>query len=289
MNDLELYYEVAGNPEHPPVLLIAGLGSQLTTWPSYFIAALVEAGLFVIIYDNRDIGLSTELEGPTNPHVVMEAMLSGTAPDVAYTLADMAADAAGLLDALEIDSAHIVGLSMGGMIAQLVAINHRAKARSLTSIMSTTGASDVGQPTPEAIEALLTPGPVGDRAAAIAHNVSTAKLWASPAHFDAQRLHNIFNTAWDRAGGPQTLNTARHFCAIIASHPRDERLAELDLPTLVVHGTEDKLVTLSGGERTASLIEGAELMIVEGLGHDLPPAFAVPIAEAIGGLVSTAP
>lgn len=288
MNDLELYYEIAGDPANPPVLLIAGLGAQIVSWPPHLIDGLVEAGHCVITYDNRDIGLSTVFEGPTDPEPVMEAMLSGAEPDVAYTIADMADDGAGLLDALGIESAHVVGVSMGGMIAQLVAIRHPAKTTSLTSIMSNTGALDAGQPTPEAMEAIMTPGPADDRDEAIAHNVNTAKIWASPGHFDAERLHNVFSEQWDRMGGSQNSNTGRQFCAIIASPAREELLAELTLPTLVVHGTEDTLITPSGGERTASLVAGAELVLIEGMGHDLPPVFSARIVEAIGGLVSAA-
>lgn len=289
VNDLELYYEVAGDPENPPVLLIAGLGTQIVAWPPHFIEALVESGHFVVTYDNRDVGFSTTFDdGPTDPEPVMQAMLSGAIPDVAYTLADMADDGAGLLDALGIDSAHIVGVSMGGMIAQLVAIRHRGKVQSLTSIMSSTGELDVGQPTPEALQAILTAGPVAPRNEAIAHNVNTAKIWASPEHFDAQRLHDVFSAQWDRIGGSQAKNTGRHFCAIIASPSREAELAELQVPTLVVHGTEDALITPTGGERTASLVDGAQLMLVEGMGHDLPPVFARRIAEAIGGLVRSA-
>lgn len=288
-NGVDLYYEVAGNPAHPPVLLIAGLGAQIVGWPPHFIDALIASGHYVITYDNRDIGLSTTFDGgETNPEPVMEAMLAGTKPDVAYTLADMADDGAALLDALGIDSAHVAGVSMGGMIAQLVAIRHPAKVQSLTSIMSATGALDAGQPTPEALEAIMTPNPVTDRDGAIAHSVDTAKIWASPGHFDPERLDSVFGAQWDRAGGSQASNTGRHFCAIIATPSREDGLAELGVPTLVVHGTEDPLITPSGGERTASLIPGAELILIEGMGHDLPPIFTERIAQAIGTLVRTA-
>lgn len=288
-NGLDLYYEVAGNPEDPPILLIAGLGTQIVAWPQPFLDALVNSGHHVITYDNRDIGLSTSFDdGPADPEPVMQAMLSDAEPDVAYTLADMADDAAALLDALGIDSAHVAGVSMGGMIAQLVALRHPSKVQSLTSIMSTTGALDVGQPTPEALEALTSRGPVGDRDETITHNVNTAKLWASPEYFDAVRLQQVFGAQWDRAGGPQASNTGRHFCAIIATPSREGGLAELAMPTLVVHGTEDTLITPTGGERTAAVVPGAELMLIEGMGHDMPPLFAEQIAQAIGRLVRAA-
>lgn len=288
-NDLELYYEVAGDPTDPPILLIAGLGTQIVAWSPVLLDALIESGHYVIAYDNRDIGLSSTFEdGPSDPEPVMEAMLSEAVPDVAYTLADMADDAADLLVALGIESAHVVGISMGGMIAHLVAIRHPNKVRSLTSVMSSTGALDVGQPTPEAMEAIMSRGPVAERDEAIAHNVNTAKLWASPEHFDAQRLHEVFSSQWDRVGGSQAANTGRHFCAIIATPSREDALAGVEVPTLVIHGTEDTLISASGGERTASIIAGAKLMLIEGMGHDMPPPFAARVAKAVGELVSIA-
>ena len=286
-NDLKLFYETAGDPTDPPVLLIAGLGVQLIDWADHFVDPLVAAGHYVIRFDNRDIGLSTTFEdGANDPHAVMAALEAGDDPGVAYTLADMAADAAALLDALEMDAAHVVGVSMGGMIAQTVAINFPHKVRTLTSIMSTTGAGDVGQPTPEAMAAILSTAPGTERAEMIAHNMTNARVWASPGHFDADRMQQLFEDAWDRVGGAQAANTGRHFCAIVASAPRDEALASVTAPTLVVHGTADTLVTPSGGERTAQSIANAKLMLVEGMGHDLAPVFAGDIVQAIADLVA---
>ena len=181
VNDLELSYETAGDPNDPPLLLIAGLGVQLIDWAAHFVDPLVERGLFVIRYDNRDIGLSTTFEGGEHdPQAVLDAVARGDRPNIAYTLDDMADDAAGLLDALGIESAHIAGVSMGGMIAQATAIRHPLKVRSLTSIMSTTGAADVGYPTPEAMEAILSSAPGTERQDIISHNMRSAKVWASP-------------------------------------------------------------------------------------------------------------
>lgn len=285
VNDLELSYETAGDPNDPPLLLIAGLGVQLIDWAAHFVDPLVERGLFVIRYDNRDIGLSTTFEGGEHdPQAVLDAVARGDRPNIAYTLDDMADDAAGLLDALGIESAHIAGVSMGGMIAQATAIRHPLKVRSLTSIMSTTGAADVGYPTPEAMEAILSSAPGTERQDIISHNMRSAKVWASPDQFDAAYMESLFQRAWDRVGGPQTLNAGRHFCAIVASTPRDEALAVLGIPALVVHGTADTLISRTGGERTAEVIPGADLLLIEGMGHDITPAFAPRIVHAMSEL-----
>jgi len=290
VNNIELFYETAGDPRHPPLLLIAGLGVQLIDWPAYFVDPLVEHGLYVIYYDNRDIGLSTTFDGgQPDPHAVMGALLSGEDPNIAYTLAAMADDAAGLLDALGIESAHVAGVSMGAMIAQTAAIRHPEKVRSLTSIMSTTGAPDVGQPTAEAMEAILSSAPGTERSEVIAYNVQCAKVWASPDHFDAARLERLFQDSWDRADGPQALNAGRQFCAIVACTPRDEALASLDIPALVVHGTADTLVPQTGGQRTAEMIDGATLLLIEGMGHDLVPAFVPEIVQAMTTVIDGTP
>lgn len=288
VNDLKLYYEAAGDPADPVVLLIAGLGVQMIDWPDHFVDPLVAAGHYVIRFDNRDIGLSTTFDdAPNDPQVVLAALEAGEDPAVAYTLADMANDAAELLRALEIESAHMIGVSMGGMIAQATAIGHPEKVRSLTTIMTTTGAVDVGQPTAEALAAILSPAPSDDREQRIAQGVEAARIWASPDHFDSARLRKLFEDSWNRVGGPQAENTGRHFCAIIASPPRDAELADLAVPTLVVHGDADTLISPSGGQRIAAMVPGSRLMMIEGMGHDLPPAFVPQIVEAISDLVDS--
>lgn len=287
VNGVELVYEVDGDPSHPPILLIAGLGVQLIDWPDHFVCGLVEAGLQVIRYDNRDVGLSTTFDGaPDDPFQVLEAMAAGTTPDLAYTIADMADDGAALLDALGFDTAHVLGNSMGGMIAQELAIRHPHKVRSLTSIMSSTGAPDVGQPTAEALAAIMSPGSGSDRDAVVAHNVANAEIWASPGHFDPDALARRFERSWDRVGCSQAENTARHFCAVVAGSSREERLAELCVPSLVVHGTADPLITPSGGERTAACLADSKLVTIEGMGHDLAPVFTPAIVAAIADLVA---
>jgi len=287
VNGLELYYETDGDPENAPILLIAGLGVQMIDWPPYLIDGLIEAGLYVVRFDNRDIGFSTTFEdAPGDPQVVMEAVLTGEEPDVGYRLSDMAADAAGLLDALDLAPAHVLGVSMGGMIAQVVAINHPDKMRSLTSIMSSTGEHDVGQPTPEAMAAITSPATSQERDEVVAHNIKNAKVWASPDHLDIDRLQRLFENAWDRVEGKQALNAGRQFCAILASGERSQGLAGVTAPALVVHGTADTLIAMSGGERTAACLPNAEVLLIEGMGHDLMPAFVPGIVDAISELVS---
>ena len=286
VNGLELCYESTGRADDPPLLLVAGLGVQLIDWADHIVEPLVAAGHRVITFDNRDIGLSTTFDGaPSDPQQMVEALMAGNEPDVAYTLADMAADGAGLLDAIGIDHAHIVGVSMGGMIAQTMAIMFPEKIRSLTSIMSTTGAGDVGQPTDEALEAILSTSEADDRASRIAHDLRSARVWASPGHFDETRTRALFEASWDRVGGTQQANIGRQFCAVLASPPRDELLALVDVPTLVVHGSVDPLVSPSGGERTADVVPNAKLLMIEGMAHDMSPAFAPDIVRAISDLV----
>lgn len=290
VNGVELYYDTLGNPDGQPVLLVAGLGVQMIDWPDHFVEPLVQAGHHVIRYDNRDIGLSTQFDdGFGEPLKLVElALLEQPMPELAYTLDDMADDGAALLDSLGIEAAHVIGSSMGGMIAQTIAIRHPNKVKSLTSIMSATGHPDVGQPTPEALAALTTEGPTEHRDERVAHGVKIGQVWASPAHFDESALRAMLEADWDRVGGAQAENGGRQLCAIITGGARDEALAELTMPTLVVHGDKDPLVTPSGGDRTAACIPGAELLKVAGMGHDLAAAFCPQIIEAIESTIARA-
>ena len=288
VNNVELCYETAGDPNGPPLLLVAGLASQLIHWPEYFVQPLVDAGYFVIRFDNRDIGLSTIFDGePHDPTVVIEALAAGEEPDVAYTLTDMALDTAGLLDHLNVDAAHVVGLSMGAMIGQQLAIDFPSKVLSLTSIMSTAG-TEAGAPTEKALGGLLSAPEEDTSEGRVAHNLQIAKLWASPGHYDAVRLRTLFEDTLERSGGAQSESSGRHICAVMASGSRAEALGKISTPTLVVHGTADELITFSGGELTAASIPDAEFLVIEGMGHDLVPAFVPRIIDAITGLVTKA-
>jgi pimeloyl-ACP methyl ester carboxylesterase len=286
-NGIELCYETFGDPDGEPLLLVMGLGAQLIAWPIELCEALADRGFHVIRYDNRDVGRSTKIEGgSTDVMAALAAAQSGQSVqslEVAYHLTDMAADAAGLLEALGIDSAHIVGASMGGMIAQTIAIEHPARVRTLTSVMSTTGEGSVGQPTPEAMGQLLQPPPT-TREAAIANGVAASKVIGSPDDFDEDVARQRSALAYDRCFYPE--GTARHLLAIVTSGDRAEGLRKVAVPTLVVHGDSDPLVTPSGGERTAELIPGATLLMLEGMGHDLPLRHIGAIVEAITGLAA---
>jgi pimeloyl-ACP methyl ester carboxylesterase len=259
----------------------------MTAWDDDFCAGLVDRGFYVTRYDNRDVGLSSKIEdrGHHDLAATMLRAAAGEAIEAPYLLSDMAADAVGLLDELGIDAAHIVGASMGGMIAQTIAIEHPERVLSLTSIMSTTGELTVGQATPEAIQRLLTKRPT-DRDAVIEMGVETSRIIGSPDHFDEERTRAKAGEYYDRAYYPA--GYARQIVGIWASGSRAEGLAALDVPTLVIHGEVDPLVTLSGGQRTAELIPGAELLVIEGMGHDLPPALWPQVIDAITSHVASA-
>jgi len=279
---IELAYETFGDPADPPVLLVMGLATQMLGWPDELCAALAERGHFVVRFDNRDIGLSTHLHDA--PAADLEALMGGDTSSASYTLADMARDVAGLIDALGLPSAHLVGASMGGMIAQTVAIEHPARVRSLTSIMSTTGDPSVGEPTPEAIAVLLAP-PVDTREAVQDRTVESYRVIGSPAYpLDEPALRERAARSFDRAHDPA--GVGRQLAAILASPDRTERLRELDLPTVVIHGAADVLVGVSGGKATAEAIPGAELVVIDGMGHDFPRGLFAEIVDRIAAVVA---
>ncbi|HEY4376005.1 MAG TPA: alpha/beta fold hydrolase, partial [Acidimicrobiales bacterium] len=269
-NGIELFYEVIGDEDGPPLLLIMGLGTQLLGWDDDLCAGFADRGFRVIRFDNRDIGLSTHLATPGLDVLgLLFSAIGGAAVEAPYLLADMAADAVGLLDALGIDAAHVVGASMGGMIAQTIAIEHPERVLSLTSIMSTTGEPDVGGPDPEILPILMPPPPV-DRAEAIEQRVATSRAISSPDHFDEDHARDYATRAYDRDTDP--MGTPRQLLAIAASGSRAEGLAALHVPTLVIHGRQDRLVSFTGGERTAALVPGAQFLAIDDMAHDLPPA-----------------
>jgi len=280
-NGIDLCYETFGDATKPAMLLVMGLGTQMLGWDAAFCRLLAERGYFVIRFDNRDIGKSTWCDDAEVPNVLLmyaKAAL-GFRPKAPYLLKDMAADAIGLLDALGIERAHVVGASMGGMIAQEMAIGWPERLISLTSIMSTTGDRSLPAATPEA-GSLLIAQPARDRDEAI---VSYRKLmktlrvgdFPEDEALDADRA----NAAWERGYHPA--GSARQLAAIIASGDRTKALAGVIVPTLVIHGRVDPLVRVEGGMATAAAIPGAELLIVERLGHALPIALWGEIVDAI--------
>jgi pimeloyl-ACP methyl ester carboxylesterase len=284
---IELFYDTVGDADAVPLLLVMGLGAQLITWDDEFCQALADRGFFVIRYDNRDVGLSTKLDAASvDMMAALTKLVTGEAIEAPYLISDMADDAASLLDHLGIAAAHIVGASMGGMIAQAIAIRHPDRVLSLTSIMSTTGDRDVGQPTPEAMQMLMQPAPT-TREEAIASGVEATRAISSPDMFDEERARKSAGEAYDRCFYPPGM--ARQLVGIVASGSRADGLRALDVPTLVIHGRADPLVTPSGGERTAELVPGAELMMIDGMGHDLPPEVWPRVIEAITAMASKVP
>jgi len=264
-NGITIEYETFGDPADPAVLLIMGFNGQLTLWDEPFCVALADRGHYVIRYDNRDVGLSTWFDDAGEPGLL--DLLSGTA-SAPYSLVDMAADGAGLLDALDIPSAHVVGVSMGGMIAQTFALEHPDRLRTLTSIMSTTGDPGVGQARPEALEALV-PVPPASREEAMDQGAAMWKTIGSPGFpFDEAAVRERAGAAYDRAFHPA--GATRQLAAIVTQPDRTLSLGSVTAPTLVVHGTDDPLVAPSGGEATAAAIPGARLLLVPGMGHDMP-------------------
>ncbi len=275
-NGIEIEYETMGDAKAPPMLMIMGLGAQLTTWDEGFCQDLADRGFHVIRYDNRDAGLSTRMEGAGPADIV--AAYSGH-PDPAYTLDDLAADAVGVLDALGIAAAHIVGASMGGFIAQLVAINHADRVLSLTSIMSGPGGEDEVPPTPEAA-VVLTQAPGPTRAERIALGVVARRVLAGEGNpFDEEEETRRLEQLYDRAYYP--LGFGRQLVAILAATSRVPALAGVRVPTLVVHGIDDPLVPLENGRRVASAVPRAQLMELDGMGHNVPKRYWPLVADAI--------
>ena len=281
VGDIEIAYERFGDAADPPVVLIQGIGTQMLGWPDEFCSALADRAQHVIRFDNRDIGLSTHLHDA--PPADVMAAFAGDTSSASYTLSDMARDSVGLMNALGLDSAHVVGLSMGGMIAQTAAIEHPQRVRSLTSIMSTTGDQRVGEATQAALGALMAP-PANDLDQAMDRAVEIFRVIGSPAYaLDEAALRDQARRAYERSYDPP--GVSRQMLAILASGDRTERLRTLGVPTLVIHGTEDPLISVSGGRATAEATPGAELLELEGMGHDLPRELWPEITGRIAALV----
>ncbi|MDH3306612.1 MAG: alpha/beta fold hydrolase [Acidimicrobiia bacterium] len=263
-----------GDPER--LLLINGLGSPLVSFDEGFVAELVDRGFSVVRFDNRDAGRSGRVFEDRNAH----GYHFDRPP---YTLIEMARDVVAVLDAVGWDAAHLLGQSMGGMIAQQVAISHPDRARSLTSFMSSTGNPDHGRATDEAHAALIRPAP-RDREAWIAYTVETARLWATPDSWDPEAVRRRAARKFDY--GIDVFGTGRQFRAILASGDRDDELSRLTVPTLVIHGSADTLIQPDGGRHTAALIPGARYVELEGLGHDLPPSRWALLADTVTSFVA---
>jgi len=266
VNGIEIAYETFGDPADETALLIMGLGVQMLGWDEEFCRMLAGRGFHVVRFDNRDVGHSTKIEGGPQPNLA--AALAGDGSSASYLLEDMADDCVGLLDELGVEASHLVGASQGGMIAQTVAVRHPERVLSLVSVMSTTGASEVGQPHPEALPALLT-RPPADREGFVDFVVGAWKVIGSPAfEADEEALRARAGASYDRGIFPD--GTARQLLAILASGDRTEALRGLDVPTTVVHGASDVLIDVSGGKATAAAIPEARLEVIDGMGHDLP-------------------
>jgi pimeloyl-ACP methyl ester carboxylesterase len=282
-NGIEIEYETIGDPKAAPVLLIGGLGSQLLSWDDAFCEQLQGRGFYVIRYDNRDAGLSTKMEAAGEADLM--AAISGNARP-AYHLDDLADDAVGVLDGLGIGAAHIVGVSMGGFIAQLVAINHPERVLSLTSIMSGPGGEDGVPPQPEGAE-VLTRIPPETREGRIEHGVwirKTLKGHGDPFDEGAETRH--VERAYERSYYP--IGTGRQLVAILAAEGRLEKLSRIKAPTLVIHGTDDVLVPVDNGRSVAKAIPGARLLEVENMGHNLPERAWPQILDAVEELARQA-
>ncbi|HEY6874849.1 MAG TPA: alpha/beta fold hydrolase [Candidatus Dormibacteraeota bacterium] len=275
-NGLDIEYEVHGDPKNPALLLIMGLGVQLIHWDDGFVDELVRRGFYVIRFDNRDVGLSTKMESAGMADIA--GVLAGeTKP--AYSLDDMADDAVGVLDALHIKAAHIVGASMGGFIAQLVAINHPEHTLSLTSIMSGPGGHDAVPPTPEALEALVRM-PAATREEIVANSIDARRIFAGEGNpFNVEEQRALVERAYERSYYP--VGFGRQYAAILASKTRIPALRQLRIPTLVVHGADDPLVPPENGKRVAAAVPGARYVEFKGAGHNLPPSTWPAVADAI--------
>ena len=281
-NGIEIHYEEQGDKTAPPMLLIMGFGAQLTLWPDELVEALASRGFRVIRYDNRDIGLSHKFDGVKAPGLVKMTLLSklGLKPKVPYTLADMADDGAGLLDTLGIEKAHIVGASMGGMIAQHFVSRHADKCLSLTTIFSTTGNPKLPPAKPEAMKALVTRPDSTDEKVLVEHGMMVARTIGSPGYpTEEERLRERTTASVRRSFYPE--GPTRHLSAIVADGDRRGMLKDVTVPTLVLHGEDDPLVPCEGGRDTAATIPGARIRTIPGWGHDLPVELVDDIADAV--------
>lgn len=284
MNEIFIEYDTFGSTDSEPALLIMGLGAQLVFWEEEFCEALAKSGFYVIRFDNRDCGLSTKFDdsGVPDLQTIMSEVSSGRALDLPYTMEDLADDSVGLLDALEIQSAHFVGASMGGMIAQTAGWRHKERARSITSIMSTTGDPSLPDPSSEALAVLFSP-PVSCKKDFVENALRGWTVVRGKGFVpDTERVRRRSERSWDRCYAPQ--GVSRQMAAILAQGSRRVRLSELDIPFLVIHGKDDPLLPHECGQDTADAVSGSEIILIEGMGHDMPRETWPVIIEGISKL-----
>ncbi len=287
-NEIDIEYESFGRDSDPLILLIMGFGAQLIFWPNPLCEGLAAKRFRVVRFDNRDIGKSTHLAGQTapDPRALFAEVMAGRHPHVPYTLDDMADDAVGLMDALGVKRAHIVGASMGGMIAQLVAINHPDRTKSLVSIMSTTGRRDLPSGNPETLSVLFRPPNSASRDDLIDASVLVQKA-LSGSGFPASEAELRARAAFRTDYAPFDMDgVARQSAALIVAEPRNERLKKLRCPALVLHGADDPVIPAAAAKDTAQSIPGAELVIIPGMGHDFPSALVPIYLKHIGDFVA---
>ncbi|MDO8288091.1 MAG: alpha/beta hydrolase [Parvibaculum sp.] len=286
-NGITINYEDRGPADGRPLLLVNGYTSTMMSWPVALMDGLKARGFRVIRYDNRDVGKSEKLKGIPDISLVAKAVREGTKPDIPYTLSDMAADGMGLLDALGISQAHIMGISMGGMIVQSMAINHPEKIISATSIMSSTGGPDVPRATDAAMVALQERPTSGEREVVLRHNMKGRRVYQSPAYpMSDEALYQKCATEYDHMFYPE--GASRQYAAIIGDGSRCERLKSVKLPFLVIHGNDDPLVPPGGGIDTAKYVAGSKLVLIDGMGHDLPVELCPRYVELIAELAESA-
>ena len=282
---IELCYQTFGNPDDEAMLLVMGLGGPMNWWDEKFCELLARRGFFVIRYDNRDTGRSTRGRGRVRRQDLVRAFY-GLGVQAPYTMTDLADDAFGLLDHLGIDSAHVVGVSMGGMIAQTMAIARPARLRSLTSIMSTTGKRTVGWQHPSLLPNLLAKR--GGREVYIESSVTIWRRIGSPAYpLDEKEIRTRAGETFDR--GISAAGVMRQMMAVLTQPNRAPRLRGVRVPTLVIHGLADKMVHVSGGRATAAAVPSAELLLIDGMGHDIPPALYETFVDAIVRVAQRSP
>ncbi len=282
-NGVVIEFEQLGDPSDPTLLLVAGLGAQLVSWDDEFCQRFLDRGMSVVRYDNRDVGLSSSMDDGRDPMGLMMSRLAGDDVVAHYLLDDMARDAVAVLDAIGVDQAHVAGFSMGGMIAQSIAIGHPERVLSLTSVMSTTGDPDVGLAEPAVLARMLAPLP-DDPDEAMEHRLGIGEAVGSPGLFDPDRARRRAEAEMARGGDP--MGTVRQLLAIVSSPSRSEGLRSVQVPALVAHGDVDPLVNVSGGLRTHECLPASELLVFEGMGHDLPPVFWDPLVDRMAAFAN---